>query len=74
MGKAPKLPHTDYFSANYSFLFFFFFFFGVFRAAPMAYGSSQTGGQIGAGAATYTTVGSEPCLRPTPQLMAIPDP
>ena len=27
---------------------FFFFFFGLFSAAPMAYGSSQARGQIGA--------------------------
>ena len=32
-------------------LFFFFFFFGLFRAAPIAYGSSQAKGHIGAVAA-----------------------
>ena len=40
-----------------------FFFF--LRAAPTAYGSSQTKGQIGATAAG---------LQPTPQLMAKPQP
>ena len=33
------------------FPFFFFFFFGLFRAAPVAYASSQARSQIGAGAA-----------------------
>ena len=41
-----------------------FFFFFLFRAAPEAYGGSQARGPIG----------SEPHLRPTPQLMAWPDP
>ena len=44
----------------------------------MAYGGSQARGQIGATDASlshsHSNVGSEPCLRPTPQLMATPDP
>ena len=59
-------------------LFFGFFFFCLFRAAPVAYGSSQLRGQIGA-----TAVGLHPQpqphqvelhLRPTPQLTAAPAP
>ena len=48
------------------------------RAAPMAYGSSQARGWIGAIAASlhhsHSNAGSGPCLWPTPQLMATPDP
>ena len=44
----------------------------------MAYGGSQARGQFGATAASlhhsHSNVGSEPCLRPTPQLMATADP
>ena len=56
------------------------FFFGLFafsRAAPMAYGGSQARGRIGAVATglrqSHSNMGSEPRLRPTPQLMATPD-
>ena len=57
---------------------FFFFFF--FRAAHVAYGSSQAKGQIRGIAASLnhiysnSNVGSEPRLRPTPQLTVMPDP
>ena len=54
------------------------FFVCIFRAAPVAYGDSQARGQIGALAAglhhSHSNVGSEPCLRPTLQLMAMLDP
>ena len=60
------------------FFFFFFFFFCLFRAAPSAYGGSQARGLIRAIAASlshsHSNVGSELHLRPTPQLMAMPDP
>ena len=50
----------------------------LFRAAPAAHGSSQARGQIGARAAglhhRHSNTGSEPRLRPTPQLMAALDP
>ena len=53
-------------------LFFFFFFFLLFMAAPEAYGSSQARGPMGTSAAclyhSHSNVGSEPSLRPTPQL------
>ena len=45
---------------------------GLFRATPIAYGSSQAMGQIRAVAAglhqTHSNVGSKPHLQPTPQL------
>ena len=56
----------------------FFFFFFLFRATPDAYGGSQAMGLIGATAAglghSHSHTGSKPSLRPTPQLVAIPDP
>ena len=64
----------------YLFIFSFFFFlvFYVFRAVPTAYGVSQARGLIGAGAASlhhsHSNAGSKPCLQPTPQLTAAPDP
>ena len=52
-------------------------FFCLFRAVPMAYGGSQARGLIGAVAASllqsHSNAGSEPPLRPTPQLVAMPD-
>ena len=57
---------------------FFYLFILLFRATPSAYGGSQAGGHIGAVATglhhSYSNVGSEPHLRPTPQFMAMPDP
>ena len=59
-------------------ILFFLFFFGFSRAAPMSYGGSQATGLIRAVAAglcqNHSNMGSEPCLRPIPQLMATPDP
>ena len=44
----------------------------------MAYGSSQTRGQIGAKAASlrhsHSNLGAKLCLQPTTQLTAMPDP
>ena len=52
------------------------FFF--FRATPAAYGCSQARGPIGAKTAglhhSHSNARSESCLRPTPQLRAMPDP
>ena len=46
-------------------------------AAPAAYGGSQARGRIGAVATglcqSHSNAGSEPRLRPTPQLTATPD-
>ena len=50
----------------------------VFRATPIPYGSSEAKGRIRATAVSlchsHSNSGSEPRLRPTPQLMATPDP
>ena len=61
------------------FIFTYFYLSSVFsRAAPTAYGVSQARGWIGAVAAglhqSRSNAGSEPSLRPTPQLTATPDP
>ena len=49
-----------------------------FRAAPVAYGSSQAKSQIRAAGASlchsHSNARSEPCLRPTTQLTAKLDP
>ena len=58
-------------------LLLFFFFFCHFRAVPAAHGSFQARGRIGAIAASLHhshNAGSEPHLRPTPQLTATLDP
>ena len=52
--------------------------FCLFKAAPEVYGGSQARGRIRAAAAgrhhRHSNARSEPCLQPTPQLMAMPDP
>ena len=54
-----------------------FFVFCLSRAAPAAYGESQARGLIGAVATrlhhSHSNAGSEPRLRPTPQLIVTPD-
>ena len=59
-------------------ILFFFRLFAFSRAAPEAYGGSQVRGLIGAVATglrqSHSNAGSEPCLQPTPQLTATPDP
>ena len=58
------------------YILYILFFFLLFRAALVAYGSSQTRGQIGAAAAGihHSNARSKPHLRPIPQLMAMPGP
>ena len=60
------------------YLFIYFCLFAISWAAPAAYGGSQARGLIGATVASlrqsHSNAGSEPRLRPTPQLTAIPDP
>ena len=60
------------------FIYFLFFCLAFSRAAPAAYGGSQARGPIGAVVAglhhSHSNGGSEPGLRSTPQLMAMPDP
>ena len=62
---------------TYICIYFFFVFFSISWAAPVAYGDSQARGLIGARATglcqSHSNTGSEPCLQPTPQLMATPD-
>ena len=54
--------------------YFIFIYFLLFRAAPMACGGSQARDRIGAVAPglchSHSNVGSEPHLRPAPQLTA----
>ena len=54
---------------------YFILFYFIFTAAPASYGSSQARGRIGAVAASlqhsHDNNGSEPHLRPTPQLVAM---
>ena len=68
--KTPKLNPCAY--GQLISLFFFF------RATPVAYGGSQARGRIGAVATglrqSHSNAGSEPCLQPTPQLIAALDP
>ena len=53
-------------------------FFLLVRVAPAAYGGSQARGQIGAVATglchRHSNARSKPCLQPTPQLTAMPNP
>ena len=60
------------------FSFLAFFFLLLFRAKPAAYGGSQVRSRMGATVAglrhSHTNEGSDPCLRPTAQLTAMPDP
>ena len=83
--KQPKCPSIDewirmwyiytmeYYSAIKSFLVFV-----ISRAPPAAYGGSQARGLIRVVAASlcqsHSNTGSKPCLQPTPQLKAMPDP
>ena len=58
--------------------FFCFVLFCFFRGTPMAHRRFQVRGGIGAATAglyhSHSNSGSEPCLEPTPQLTAMPDP
>ena len=67
-------PGAGYIDVSY--LFIFISTFLLFRATPLASGSSQAKGWIRATAASlhHSHAGSEPSLQPTPQLMATPDP
>ena len=59
------------------FAHFYFLFFCLFSAIPTAHGGSQDKGPVGATAAglhSHSNTRSEPCLRPTPQLVVTPDP
>ena len=68
---------SKYFILFY-FIYLFFVFFPFLGLLSKAYGGSQARSQIGAAAASlhhsHSNATSEPRLRPTPQLMAMPDP
>ena len=68
------MQDTKYYETHFCVLFFFF----NFRAALVAYGSSQARGQIGAVASSlchsHSKAGSERRLRPTPRQCQIPNP
>ena len=78
MIKKLEKHETDQMLQSFAFLPSFLFFFAFFRAALLAYESSQVGGQLRAAAAglhhSHSNLGSKPHLRPTPQLTAILDP
>ena len=65
-------------ASTFSFILFFLIFFFLFKATPASYGSSQARGQIRDAAVclchSNSNAGSEPHLRPVPQLAATPDP
>ena len=76
------LCHSYFILFLFYFILFYFIFGGVafclFRATPIAYGGSQARGPVRAVAAIlcqdHSNLGSKPCMQPTPQLMASPDP
>ena len=74
LGKICIFIHTIIIIGFYAFLCVYVFS----RSAPVAYGGSQTRGLIEAVAVglhhSHINAGSEPHLRPTPQLAATPDP
>ena len=63
---------------NYYYYYYYFCLFAISWAALAAYGGSQARGPIGAVSSglrqSHSNEGSEPRLRPTPQLTATPDP
>ena len=69
---------SDSWRDSFYFFKFVYLFILVFRAAPVAYISFRARLQIGATAAglrhSHSNKGSEPCLRPIPQLTATLDP
>ena len=74
----PGTPHALTSAASDALNLSLFFSVCLFRATPAAYRGSQARGLIGAIAAglhhSHSNMGSELCLRPTPQLMATLDP
>ena len=69
-----KVNKTKHMTCNHIYIYDFFFFW----TALTAYVNSQARDRMGATAAglchSYSNVGSEPCLQPTLQLTAMPDP
>ena len=57
--------------------YYYYYYYLLFRATPAAYGNFQDKGRVRATATSLHhshNKGSEPCLQPTPQLMAMLDP
>ena len=73
-----KEKHILMYPYGEKFYLFIYVFFAFSRDAPVASGGSQARSRIGAVATglrqSHSNVGSELRLRPTPQLMATPDP
>ena len=81
VSNTPSSSWSQHIASWANFLFFSFSFFLLlffFRAAPVAYGHSQSRCWIGAAADSpchsHSNVGSEPRLPSTPQLMVMLDP
>ena len=74
----PKQAWNYIVKVRKNFCLFVFCLFAISRASPPAHGGSQASGWIGATPAgphhSHSNTRSEPSLRPTPQLMATPDP
>ena len=72
------IKNSDAVKAVHVVILFIYLFVCLFRAAPMAYGSSRLGGGIWATATSlhhsHRNAGSKPHLRPTPQLTTTLDP
>ena len=79
-GQDNRMYHRT--TSNHNSIWFFWGGVGwlvlFFRAPPEAHGVSQASDPIGAVAAglnhSHSNLGSQPCLRSTPQLTAMPDP
>ena len=73
-----KIYNIPMYLLKYNIYLFIHLFILLFRATPMAYGSSQARGQIGATAASlrhsHSNARSQLHLQPTAQLTATPDP
>ena len=75
---AIKGKKIDSYGVHFFFFLLLLLLFCLFRATPVAYGSSQARGRIGAAATSlhhsHSNAGSEQHLWPTLQLVAMPDP
>ena len=72
-----RIYSLKFFSNIYLFIYLFIIL-SFSRAAHMAYGGSQARGLMGPVDASlchsHSNAGSKPCMQPTPQLTAMPDP
>ena len=72
----PKVCSNSNSNSNITVFYLLLLFFLFLGGALVAYGSSQARGRIGAAASIlhHSNVGSQPCMQPTPYLMATTDP